>query len=157
MAARETGGDPRFAIGVSVFIAVALVFPWYSYWVINYLMTREVAAFAQQMQVETDMASAESSAQVARSQAAAAASAQNSAARLQRRRISAVRVMGVSTGGMSPMVLVNLGTSSAMEADEEICRQAERWLHRDLSGIVIRVQRSRGNAPSIDGGELVCP
>ncbi len=75
-----------------------------------------MSAVTEQLQVESDRVGAEFSAQVARSQQASEAMVQASAARLQQNRIAAVRVLGVSTGGAKPLVLVNLGSSNLRDA-----------------------------------------
>ena len=155
--ASPSGQDPRFAIGVAIFLAVALAYPWYSYWVSTYLLGRDLKAATTQFQAESDKADAQLSASMARTRESNAADAQAAAEYEQRRQVAAVRVLGVSTGGAKPLVLVNLGNASLTDADEEVCRQASSWMRRELSGVTIRIHRFRGNQPAVDAGEVVCP
>lgn len=45
--------DPRFAIGIGVFVLVALLFPWYAYEVVSYLLERDAVKAMNQIGVET--------------------------------------------------------------------------------------------------------
>ena len=36
----SSGNDPRFVIGLVVFVSVALLFPWYAYEVVSYSLER---------------------------------------------------------------------------------------------------------------------
>ena len=155
--ASPSGQDSRFAIGVAIFLAVALAYPWYSYWVSTYLLGRDLNAAATQLQAESDKAEAQLSASMARTRESNAANAQVAAEYEERRQVAAVRVLGVSTGGAKPLVLVNLGNASLSDADGEVCRQASGWMRRDLSDVTIRIQRFRGNHLALDAGEVVCP
>jgi hypothetical protein len=125
-------------------------------WVDYYLLARGLEDATEQLQLESDKHSAAVSVQLERSRQAAQASQAQYAARSEQDRVAGVRVMGVSAGVGKPLVLVNLGTSNLYEADAEICRQAAAWLGRDVSGMVLRVQRHRGAKPALDSGELAC-
>ena len=153
---RGDHGDHRFALGVGILLVVALVYPWYSSWVDYYLLTRGLEEATEQLKIESDRQGAAVSAQLERSRQAAQASQAQYAEQSQQDRVAGVRVMGVSTGGGMPLVLVNLGSSNLHEADAEICRQAAAWLRRDLSGVVLRIQRHQGARPAIDTGQLAC-
>lgn len=150
-------GDHRFAVGVGIFLLVALAYPWYSNWVTYYQLTRGIAQATEQLESESDRQSAALSAQLEKSRRAAQASQAQYAEQSQQDRVAGVRVMGVSTGAGMPLVLVNLGASNLEEADEEICRQAAAWLRRDVSGVVLRIHRHRGARPALDSGQLACP
>jgi hypothetical protein len=148
--------DHRFAVAVTVFLAVAILYPWYSYWVHAYLLTREFHGAVEALQGELDRTGANMSAQAARSRASAEASRLRTATEQLAIRRGRVKVMGVSHGGPKPLVLVDLGTSNPLESDEVICREASVWLGRSLSGASIRIQQYRGKAPARDMGELSC-
>ena len=150
------GEDHRFAIAVTVFLAVAILYPWYSYRVTAYLVTREFQGAAEELQGELNKMGAEASAQAARSRASAEALRSRTAAEQLAIRRGGVKVMGVSHGGPKPLVLVDLGRSNLWESDEIICRQASAWLGRSLSGSSIRIQQYRGRAPARELGDLSC-
>lgn len=140
----------RFGIGVAIFLAVALAYPWYSYWVNVYLLSRELEAAGR----EFEKAAEESLRDVQLQNARAADVFRRNQ---QRQRIAGVRVKGVSDGPAGQVVIVDLGGASMIESEQTICRQAEAWLRRDLSDTTITVQRYRANAPALDAGGLVCP
>jgi ribosomal protein S12 methylthiotransferase accessory factor YcaO len=75
----------------------------------------------------------------------------------EKQRVAGVRVMGVSSGGDLPTVLVSLSNSNAYEAERTICQQAGAWLNKNVSGTTLRLQRHRGNQPAADAGEITCP
>lgn len=153
---RDGSGDPRFAIAIGIFLLVALVYPWYSNWVDYYLATRVLERVTEQLSAESGKQSARLSAQLQQSRQSALASQARYAARSQSDRVAGVRVMGVSDGAGKPLVIVDLGQSNIYEGHAEICRQAAMWLHRDVSGLVLRIQRHRSARPALDGGELAC-
>ena len=146
----ESATDHRFTIGLVVFILVALLFPWYAYEVVSYSLERDATKALNQFGIETqsqiDKANKES-------QKLRAATAEYQL----RQRIAGVRVMGVSTGGNLPAVLVSLGTSNTYEANIAICQQAAAWLGRNVAGSTLRIQKHRGNQPAQDAGEITCP
>lgn len=146
-------GDSRFAIGVGIFLLVAALYPWYSYKVVTFLLAKDATEALSQFGRETKAAGDALSEQLALDQQELT---QASAERRAARELAAVKVMGVSESGNRPLVLVNLGSASLHDVDAEVCRQASRWLRRNLSGVVIRVQRTRGNSPAVDAGEIVC-
>jgi hypothetical protein len=141
--------DSRFALGVGVFLLVALIYPWYSYKVQAYLLGRDarngIQEFAEAMEQETQALAIQQAKDV-----------RASSEQATERRIAAVRVMGISDGN-PPLVVVEFGQSNMMEADETICRQAARWLRRPVDGSVIRVQRARSSGTSAQIQELACP
>lgn len=137
-----------FQLGLIVFVAVAIVYPWYSYKVHTYMLGRDMQAAAEAMEQEATKALEQANAEAARQRAASAA------ADLQRR-VSQVRIKGIS-GQSPPVVLVDLGRATLEEAEDVVCRQAAAWLRAPTSGRVLRVQRFRGSQPALEAGELVC-
>ena len=145
----QPDSDHRFVLGVAIFLAVALAYPWYSYKVQAYLLARDLEAgvreFAQAADKELRQANA----------AAAQQHRQRSASSLASR-VARVRVTGISEGN-PPLAVVDLCDAGVFEAGDTICRQTELWLQRPLAGTVIRVQRfkSRGTLAPIE--QLACP
>lgn len=155
-----SGNDHRFAIGLSVFIVVALLFPWYAYEVVAYSIERDTTRALNEFGVETQEQIDEANTESQMQRAAAMEYQQrqsNANAELQlKRRVASVRVIGVSTGGNLPTVLVALGSSNIYEAQSTLCLQAGVWLHKNVSGSRLRVQSYRGNRPLVDAGEISC-
>lgn len=145
-----------FTLGAFVFVAVALVYPWYSYWVSSTLASMELAEVSAELDRQSQAAQTALAADMQRAGQAAIRNQQVSDENNRQRRLSGVIVAGVSTGGSMPTVLVRLGTSDIYEANETICRQAERWLKTSVSGRTIRVQGHRGNRPAVDVGQVTC-
>lgn len=141
--------DPRFAIGIGVFVLVALLFPWYAYEVVSYSLERDTVKALNQIGVETQQYINEANEVSQRQQAA-------SAEHQMRQRIAGVRVMGVSTGGNKPTVLMALGNSNIYEAQNAICKQAVQWLGKNVTGTQLRIQRHQGRNPAVDAGEIAC-
>jgi hypothetical protein len=149
----EPVSDGRFALGIAIFLLVALAYPWYSYWVQAHLMARDVRtgleAFTGAMDRESDAVQGQAQVQVQ-------VAGRESAEVAQRRRLAQVRVSGISEGD-PPLVVVQLGRSNLSEADALICRQAEPWLKRELSGRVIRVQGIQASGRTGAIQQLICP
>lgn len=141
--------DNRFAIGLSVFILVALLFPWYAYEVVSYSLERDTIKALNQFGIETQGQIDEANKESQKLQAA-------TAEYQRKQRIARVRVMGVSTGGNMPTVLVALGNSNIDEAQNAICMQAALWLDKDVAGSQLRIQSHRGRKPTVDAGEISC-
>jgi len=146
----ERATDHRFAIGLGVFILVALLFPWYAYEVVSYSLERDTIKALNQFGIETQRQIDEVNKENQKRRVA-------TAEHLLRQRIARVRVMGVSSGGDIPTVLVSLGNSNIYEADIVICKQAALWLGRNIDGSTLRIQKHRGNQPAQDAGEITCP
>ena len=155
-----SGNDHRFAIGLGVFILVALLFPWYAHQVVAYSIERDTTKALNEFGVETQKKIDEANTESQRQRAAAIEYQQrqsNANTELQlKRRVASVRVMGVSAGGNLPTVLVALGSSNIYEAQSTLCLQAGVWLHKNVSGSRLRIQSYRGNRPSVDAGEISC-
>jgi hypothetical protein len=146
----SSGNDPRFVIALVVFVSAALLFPWYAYEVVSYSIERDATRALNEFGMETQK-QVEAANKEAERQHSAALEFQ------QRQRVAGVRVMGVSSGGDLPTVLVSLGNSNTYEAERTICKQAGAWLNRNVSGTTLRLQRHRGNQPAADAGEITCP
>ncbi len=146
----QSATEHRFAIGLGVFILVALLFPWYAYEVVSYSLERDATRALNQFGIETQKQVDEANKESEKVRAAAAEYQ-------LRQRIAGVRVMGVSSGGDLPTVLVALGNSNMYEADVAICKQASSWLGRNVAGATLRIQKHRGKQPAQDAGEITCP
>ena len=146
----------RFTLGVFIFIATALVYPWYSYWVNSTMVSRELKEVSAEFERQSQAAQKQFAADAQRAGEVAMRAQQESDEASRQRRLAAVSVAGVSAGGSMPTVLVSLGTSDIYEANATICRQAERWLKTNLSGKTLRVQSHRGNRPAVDVGQVAC-
>src|SRR3546814_3385879 len=89
----EDNANSRFVIGLVVFVLVALLYPWYSYWVQTRLVARDVARAVDVMdaQLRSGLKAVDEQATTA---------AQRRQATTDRRRDAAVRVGGaVATSG----------------------------------------------------------
>lgn len=156
-----SGNDRRFAIGLGIFIFVAFVFPWYAYAVVSHLLARDTTKALNEFGIERQKQIDEANTESQRQHAASAEYQQrqrSATSELQlRQRVAGVRVMGVSSGGDLPTILVSLGNSNTYEAERTICNQAGAWLNKNVSGTTLRLQRHRGNQPATDAGEITCP
>ena len=141
--------ESRFWIGVGLFLLVALLYPWYSYWVNARLLTLDLKAAGQEFERQL-----KASAEQARQQAAATDVRRQSISRQQR--IAAVRVVGAVPSSTGPIVIVRLGQASLSEATPTICRQAEGMLGMSLGGERLRVQRHRGGQATEPAGAVRC-
>lgn len=157
----DDNAESRFWIGVLLFLAVALAFPWYSYWVNAFLLTRDLEAaraeFARSMEkAEEDMSrQLEAADQRARQQAAANAARREAVAR--QGRVARVQVVGAIPSRSGPIAIVRLERATLSEAIPAICRDAGAMLGRSLAGESLQVQRHRGNDPALTIGEIRCP
>jgi cation transport ATPase len=150
--ARSADADPastRFIIGILVFLAVAALYPWYSYRVQAMLLARELDEATEALERE-----AKRQASAAQRQLANAAAAQQVLA--EQRRVEQVRVMGASLVNGRPVVIVDMGHAGLPEAGPTICRQAASWLDRPVAGEQLQVRRHRGKAPAVGVGTIRC-
>jgi hypothetical protein len=148
--APDAGAERRLGTALLVFVAVALAWPWYAWFVHDYLDRRMMAAAAAQLDAQLG----EQTRQMQRAQSQARRSR---LAEERARRIAAIQVAGVSDNGAEPVVIVRLGESSPEEARAAICGQAEHWLRRPIAGTRLRIQRHNGDQPASDAGALQCP
>lgn len=156
----DDNADARFWIGWITFVFVALVFPWYSYWVVDYLMTRDLQVAGEAIGRELEASSAQMRQQIEASTARArernAADAARRQAAADRARIDGVRVLGTLPGKDGPVAIVRFGDAELPEASAPICRQAAAMLGASLDGQVLRVQQYRGSAPALTVGAIRC-
>ncbi|MGB0133343.1 hypothetical protein [Dokdonella sp.] len=139
----------RFAVAISVFLAVAFVYPWYLYWVDSVVATWRLSAFSEEMENIAAEVQAET-----RERTAKATEANR---REQRHaRIAKVRVKGVSDGSNGPVAIVDLGSASLTESSATICRQTSAWLRKNMTGVSLKIQRYRLNQPALDAGTIDC-
>lgn len=139
----------RFAVGLALFLLVAILQPWYAYRVNSFLAERELAEASRQM------------AQVVDEELRAMQEAGKRAEELSRRkqqleRIARVRVKGVSDGPAGPVAIVDLGSAGVAEAQATICAQAARMSRQAGSNGSLRLQRYRGSQPAVDAGMIDC-
>lgn len=146
----------RFVTRLAVFIAVALIYPWYSYRVQSYLVARDLDVPVEQFVDEIEAASEEVLAEIARREQAAVRQAQVRRQSEGRQRTAGVRVMGITDGRNGLVVVVDLGQASIGQAAAQICSQTERSVGRRLDGAAIRLQRYRGSQPALDAGKIRC-
>lgn len=146
----------RFVTGLAVLIAVALIYPWYSYWVQSRLLARDLDVPVAQLIDELEAASQEMSAELARREQTAVRQTQTRRQSEARQRTSGVRVMGVTDGRNGLVVVVNFGQASIGQAAAQICSQTERSVGRRLDGVAVRLQRYRGSQPALDAGQIRC-
>lgn len=138
----------RFAIGLVVFVIVALVHPWYAYWVQSRLLAADIDAATQQL-------TRESAAMSAQWRAQASAVSARSREDERGRRVASVSVRGISEGSDATIVIVDLGTATLPEARDAICAQVQRM--RGLGTYDrLQVQRFRGSAPAMPVGSIQC-
>ena len=141
--------NSQFWIAVTIFLTVALVYPWYSYRVNAFLLTRDLEAAGREFARVSDEGLREAQKQ-------AAQSADASRREQQHRRIANVRIKGVSDGPNGQVVIVDMGNASLDESEQTICRQASTWLKLDVRGRTLSVQRYRMNQPALDLGVVSC-
>lgn len=147
--APEDNANARFVISLLVFLAVAAVYPAYSYWVQSRLVAAELDAAAKQLKTQAAAESARMQRQVQ------AMDARNRAV-AQRQRVAGVRVVGASLNDGAPVVIVQLGGASLSEAKQTICLQAASRLGRPMRGMSLRVLRDEGRGPAVTSGTLHC-
>lgn len=145
----EDNASSRFVIGVVVFVAVALLYPWYSYSVHSQLLARDVqrAAEVAGSQLKREIASLD-------------AEMQRDAVRWQatttRQRVAGVRVMGAMVANGTPVVVVDMQQAGLVESAATISAQASARLGRQTSGMTLQVQSHRGRLPAVTIGSVEC-
>ena len=146
--------DPpsHFWLGVAIFIAVALAYPFYSYHVQSQLMAREIASALTDASTQMDGMGR----QAQRDSREIAMQAAHAAAQSAATRQGDVEVAGTTMVGGTRIVIVRLGQASLNEARANICRQAAASFDQPLAGERLRVQRHRGSRPAVDIGTVTC-
>jgi hypothetical protein len=141
-------GATRFAIGISTFLVVALLYPWYSYWVNSRLLARDVTAGLEALLGEEREDEKQAREHSVRLQELARA-------QLEHDRIGRVSVRGISEQGGLTIAIVDLGSVRLGEARDTICQQVRRWRGRG-SFEAVQVRRFRGTAPALTVGTIRC-
>lgn len=149
-APEEEAAQTRFWIGLGVFLAVALLYPWYAYWVQTRLFAHEVP----QAMRDADAVFRQHDDAVGRAITGRAPASRRQEAAT--RHEAPVRTMGAVRMRSGPMVIVELGGRSLEDARPTICAHAARWLRMPMEGQVLRVQRYRADRPAISVGEVRC-
>ena len=149
---RRVGGDKpgedhanaRFLWGTLLFVLVAAAYPWYSYWVHSHLVERDarraLASFGRDFRaMETQVAEAldESPMQTARP-------------------LPSPRILGVSEGTTTSVIVADLDGVSLDDAQSRLCAEASRWTQRTVAGRTFRVQRYLGRSPAVTIGVIRC-
>jgi len=148
-ASPEDNANSRFVIGVVAFVVVALLYPWYSYWVHSQLLARDVQRAAEvvgsQLKQEVAGLDAEMQRDVVHWQATTT-----------RQRVAGVRVMGAMVANGVPVVVVDMKQAGLTESARTICAQAPARLGRQTSGMTLQVQSHRGRLPAVTIGSVEC-
>ena len=146
----------RRRLGI-LMIAIALIAPFYGYFVWDQLWKAELRALDRKAQLEGEALSAQMRANEIAIGNRFREARDVAAARDLQRRVMAVRVGGVIDGNPATVIVEQLPPEGAAAAAEVICAQAGHWLRRTTRGSTLRVQRDRGNQPALDAGVVVCP
>jgi hypothetical protein len=145
----DDNANSRFVIGLVVFVAVALLYPWYSYWVQTHLLARDFQRAAgelgAQLRDETQAVTDRTHRDQLQRQAV-----------VDRRRVTSVQVMGAMATQGDPVVIVRMGDAGLSESRATICRQASHWLNRSTSGMRLHVQSQQGRLPAATIGSIDC-
>ena len=146
----------RRQLGVLV-IVVALLAPFYGYFVWDQLLKAELRAVEREAQQEAAALSANVRANAFATGEGIRRSLDAAAAQDLRRRVAAVRVVGAIEGNPAVVIVDHLPAEGAAEAADVICAQGAHWLRRATRGLTFRVQRVNGKQPATDAGVVVCP
>lgn len=139
----------RFVIGALVFVAVAAIYPWYSYMVQARLMARDLEVAAKVW--ERDAAKLEQ--QIIRDWNSPQQSRQSPS---MVGTPPIVRVVGVSQNRSGPVAIVQLEGEEPGQHSRLICNQAAVMLRASVKGQYLRIQRHRGTAPAQEAGRVLC-
>ena len=139
--------ESRFVTGLVVFIAAALLYPWYAHGVQRWLAKRDAEAAAKAVAAEVAIEASRLEQQVV-SATAPSAPAYTAPA--------SIRLMGTLDLRDGPMAIVDLGGSPLGNAAPVICRSVEESLGTPTAGRQVRVQRWRRNAPAVSLGSIQC-
>lgn len=146
---RSESSAHHFWTGVAIFLGVALAYPFYSYRVHDYLVSRDVEKalvdFTADMNAVAEDARRESQAAAGRA-----------AARAAEERMRGVMVAGTTIIAGNRIVIVSLGQASLPEAKAVICQQAAVRFREPLAGERLRIQQHRGSQPALDIGTITC-
>ncbi len=141
--------NSRFVIGLVVFVAMALLYPWYSYWVQTHLLARDLQKAAEELGAQVRDETQAATGRMQRDQL-------QQRPAVDRRRVTSVQVIGAMATQGDPVVIVRMGDAGLSESAATICRQASRWLNRSTSGMTLHVQSQRGRLPAVTIGSVDC-
>ncbi len=139
-----------------VVIVIALLAPFYGYFVWTQLAKAELRAMEREAVQAAEVVSAQVRAEGIAAAERARKSFESGAAQDLRRRVAAVRVVGAIEGDPAVVIVDRLPIEGAAEAAEVICAQSVHWLRRATGGSTLRVQRDNGKQPATDAGVVVC-
>ena len=145
----------RRRLGI-LMIAIALIAPFYGYFVWDQLWKAELRALERKAEMEGKALSAQMRANEIAIGNRFREARDVAAVRDLQRRVMAVRVVGAIDGNPAVVIVDHLPPEGAAEAADVICAQAGHWLRRATRGSTLRVQRDRGNQPALDAGVVVC-
>ena len=137
----------RFVIGVVVFLAVALAYPWYSYRVQSRLLAADVDRALAHAGQEAAQAAARAGAEFQHPQQADAPMGVPP---------PRPRILGISEGAMARVIVADLDGASLADAQARLCRDAARWTRAPTRGRTFRVQAYRRSRPAIPAGSIRC-
>ena len=140
--------ESRFVTGLVVFIVAALLYPWYEYRVQSWLAARDIAVATKALETE---AKAEA-ATLQRELAAATRRASEPAYSPP----SSIRLMGAMDLRDGPMAIVDLAGRPLDDVASIICLRVQETLDTPTTGLRVRVQRWRRNAPAVSMGSIQC-
>lgn len=136
----------RFVYGAILFVAVALAYPWYSYWVQSRLLAADVNRALTE--AEKEVRAAVSQVEPALDYAGPAAMAPV--------RPHRPRILGVSEGAATSVIVADLDGESLDAAEPKLCVQAAGWIRRPTAGMRFRVQSFRRSEPALTVGSIRC-
>lgn len=139
----------RFVIGAVVFVAVAAIYPWYSYAVQARLMARDLEAAAKVWEKDAAKLERQIMQEWNSTQQSPPAPSLSATPRM-------VRVVGVSQNRSGPVAIVQLDGEEAGQHSRLICSQAAVMLRAPVNGQYLRIQRHRGSAPAQEAGRILC-
>lgn len=138
-------------------IVLALIWPFYSYYVQRWLVELEARAALSAAEEQLTRYRRDLAASAANNAAQMREARAEAAARDLRLRIAAVRVVGVIDGSPAVVIVDQLLDEGAATAASTLCAQASIWLRRSVKGETLTVRRDRGNQPVTDAGMVNCP
>ncbi|HZX81612.1 MAG TPA: hypothetical protein VFE72_11750 [Lysobacter sp.] len=141
-----TDGDAaaRFAWGAILFVAVALAYPWYAYWVQSYLLERD--ARRALTSIDRDL----------RAMEARLPDAFDEPPMQAPRRTPSPRILGIGEGATTSVIVADLDGAHLHDVESQLCAGAARWTRRPVTGRAFRVQRYLGTSPAITVGVVRC-
>lgn len=143
----EDAAHSRFVYGAILFVAVALAYPWYSYWVQSHLLAADAKRAIKSFEADVQRVEQEAGAAVDETTAV-------DPSLLVRR--SSPRILGISEGAATSVVVADLDGASLMQAERRLCSEAALWARRPVAGRSFRIQSYRGAQPAVSVGSIRC-